>query len=321
MGLAPSFDGINCKDRGLECEGKRLTDPHCGPMPRVAVGSGRPRALTALPLFPDLTSIGSITTSPGFSVGGRKWTEMCKHSADKLNNSKPFLTCSVFGSQRLFVTDERDDLMGRLDQRFWSTTRGRILTLLRRGTQTVSELAAALGLTANAIRSQLTGLERDGLIQPSGSRRGARKPTVTYDLSPEADQLFPRAYGPVLAYLVEALRSCLPASELDAVILVAGQNVARAMLPVAPHTLELSPTDRAVAALFELGGWCTQQTSNGRSIISCSDCPLRAAAKGHPEICRVIETVLTELVGVPVHQQCSTEPPRCRFEIGAGVAL
>src|SRR5262249_24347689 len=37
VGLTPSFRGFNCKDRGLECKGKRLTDPHCVPMPRVAV--------------------------------------------------------------------------------------------------------------------------------------------------------------------------------------------------------------------------------------------------------------------------------------------
>ena len=85
--------------------------------------------------------------------------------------------------------------MRRRDDQFWASTRGQILVLLRRGTETVNDLAAALGLTDNAVRAHLTALERDGLARRSGTRRGSRKPTVTYALSAEAEQLFPKEYG------------------------------------------------------------------------------------------------------------------------------
>lgn len=208
--------------------------------------------------------------------------------------------------------------MGRVDRRFWSSTRGQILTLLRRGSLTVNELATALGLTANAVRSQLTALERDGLVRPSGSRRGPRRPTVTYDLSPEADQLLPPAYGPVLAHLIDALRTSLPASTLDAVLLAAGGRIARGMIPVSTgRPSNGTPADRAVAALRELGGWCAKQTTNGRATVVCTNCPLGAAAAGHPEVCRLIEVALTEVIGVPVRQNCRTDSAECRFEIAA----
>ncbi|MBO0700718.1 MAG: ArsR family transcriptional regulator, partial [Zavarzinella sp.] len=84
------------------------------------------------------------------------------------------------------------------DDRFWTSSRGQVLALLRRGVQTVGELAAALELTGNAVRAHLTGLERDGLVRPMGTRRGPRKPTVTYAVTPEAEQLFPKEYGPIL---------------------------------------------------------------------------------------------------------------------------
>src|SRR5438067_2004438 len=96
--------------------------------------------------------------------------------------------------------------MRRRDDRFWASTRGQILDLLRRGTETVNDLAAALGLTDNAVRAHLTALERDGLVRPSGTRRGPRKPTVTYALSPEAEQLFPKEYGPILRQLLDVLK-------------------------------------------------------------------------------------------------------------------
>ena len=67
----------------------------------------------------------------------------------------------------------------RWDKRFWSSTRGRIVLLLRRGSRTVHELAVALGLTDNAVRTHLTALERDGLVAPSGTRPGtAAKSTL-----------------------------------------------------------------------------------------------------------------------------------------------
>src|SRR5919197_4867912 len=99
----------------------------------------------------------------------------------------------------------------RWDQRFWASTRGRIVLLLRRGSRTVNELAAALGLTDNAVRTQLTALERDGLVHASGTRPGTRKPNITYGLTPEAGRLFPKMYGPVLRQLLDVLAERLPA--------------------------------------------------------------------------------------------------------------
>src|ERR671923_249009 len=94
----------------------------------------------------------------------------------------------------------------RWDQRFWASTRGRLILLLRRGSRTVNELAGALGLTDNAVRTHLTTLERDGLVYPSGTRPGTRKPNITYDLTPEAEQqLFPKMYGPILRQFLDEL--------------------------------------------------------------------------------------------------------------------
>ena len=61
-------------------------------------------------------------------------------------------------------------------RRLLASTRGKILALLRADSHTVNELAEALELTDNAVRSHLTSLERDGLIQQLGMRPGFRKP-------------------------------------------------------------------------------------------------------------------------------------------------
>ena len=82
----------------------------------------------------------------------------------------------------------------RLGERFFESTRGRIVSLLRSQTRTVNELAAELEMTDNAVRAHLATLERDGLIRQSGVQRGHRKPHFAYELTPEAEHLFPKSY-------------------------------------------------------------------------------------------------------------------------------
>ena len=69
------------------------------------------------------------------------------------------------------------------ETRFFASTRGQVITLLRHGERTVDDLALALELTDNAVRSHLTALERDGLVRQTGVRRGGGKPAYTYELT------------------------------------------------------------------------------------------------------------------------------------------
>jgi len=72
--------------------------------------------------------------------------------------------------------------------RFLTSTRGRLITLLRRDTRTVDDLASALNLTDNAVRAHLAALERDGIVRQSGVRRdgGVGKPAFAYELTADA---------------------------------------------------------------------------------------------------------------------------------------
>ena len=44
--------------------------------------------------------------------------------------------------------------------------------------------------------------------------------------------------------------------------------------------------------------------------------PLAAVVPGHPEVCRLAASLLTELVGVPVQEHCDrSEQGGCRFVV------
>jgi len=200
------------------------------------------------------------------------------------------------------------------NQRFFVSTRGRIVTLLRRASHTVDELAGALGLTDNAVRAHLATLERDGFVRQQGTRRGAGKPAYVYSLSPEAEQLFPKAYGPVLHELLDVLCEKMAAGEVDVLMRIAGRRMASQWyIPPGPVRGRLHS---AVEILNQLGGLAELEEHDGFYTIRSYGCPLAAAVPGHPEVCHFTESLLTELVKVPVQEHCdSCEQQRCRFVV------
>jgi predicted ArsR family transcriptional regulator len=210
-----------------------------------------------------------------------------------------------------------DDLPG--ERRFFSSTRGRILVLLRRANRTVDELAAALDLTDNAVRTQLATLERDGWVErgaPRRERRGAGKPAFTYQLTRQAARLFPQAYALLLAEMLDVLAEVLPPAERDTVLRAVGERLPAA-LPVAAG----SPQDRvgaAAALLTRLGGLVEVEQQDGRLILCGYSCPFAAVVPGHPEVCGLVQRLLASAVGQPVQERCAREAPVwCRFDIVA----
>jgi predicted ArsR family transcriptional regulator len=203
--------------------------------------------------------------------------------------------------------------MTRWDQRFFASTRGQVVTLLRRGDRTVDDLAQALGLTDNAVRAHLAALERDGLVTQSGLRRGGGKPAYAYELTPEAERLFPKADGPLLRLLLDVLAERLPAAAFDDVL---GEVGHRAAAGVTVAGDRLARINNAIALLEELGGLAECDETDDGFVIRGYSCPLAAAAPGHPAVCRLAAALLSDVIGVPVLERCEPgEPPRCCFEV------
>jgi predicted ArsR family transcriptional regulator len=197
---------------------------------------------------------------------------------------------------------------------FFASTRGQIITLLRRSSRTVDELAQALNLTHTAVRAHLAALERDGLVQQHSERRGSGKPSSVYDLAPAAEYLFPKAYGQLLDQLLEVLQGRMPPDEVETLMREVGQRMA-AQWKIPPGNLSVR-LEAAVEVLNELGGLMERETGEKTVFIRGYRCPFAAVVREHPEVCHLAETFLTELVGVPVQEQCErTGSVPCRFSV------
>ena len=201
--------------------------------------------------------------------------------------------------------------------RLLETTRGRVVALLREGDRTVDELAAALGLTDNAVRAHLVSLERDGLVQP-GERRGGRvgKPATSYRISPEVELLLSKAYLPLLSALLESLGERLPAEQLRSLLQAAGSRMAAG---IERPRGDLAGRVRAASQLLnKLGGLSVvEEGANAGFVIRSRGCPVGAAVRDRPEVCEAIVSLLADLTGAPVRSCCQRgDRPSCCFEVG-----
>lgn len=198
--------------------------------------------------------------------------------------------------------------------RFFTTTPGKIITLLRRHEHTVDDLASAVQLSDNAVRNHLQTLERDGLVTTESSRRGLGKPAWLYRLSPDADRLFPKPYASVLHTLINVLADRYPEPELDATLADTGRRLAQAA-PAVPRTLAQA-LPAVVDAFADIGGLAEIVSSPEGTIIQGYDCPLARVSNAQPHACRMLQAMLEEMLGQPVTEICDRGPtPRCRFMI------
>ncbi|MBO0780215.1 MAG: ArsR family transcriptional regulator [Ktedonobacteraceae bacterium] len=195
---------------------------------------------------------------------------------------------------------------------FFASTRGQILVLLRRASSTVDEIAQALHVTDNAIRVHLAALERDGLVRQCGVRRAHAKPAYVYELTAEAENLFPKAYSFVLDQLLEALKEYMEPETLEALMRTVGQRLATQWKKADGDIQQR--LQRAVGVLNEFGGLAELEQEGERYLIRGYRCPLAAVVPENPQVCHLVATLLTEIVDVPVQERCQGgEIQQCCF--------
>ena len=204
-----------------------------------------------------------------------------------------------------------------LRQQLLDTSRGRIVNLLRTGGRTVDDIATKLGLTRSAVRVQMTAMERDGVVAMVGKRPGTTRPSLVYELTPAIEQLLSKAYVPLLTKLVDVFAEALPAQQVETFLRKTGRGLAKEL---AREKRIAGGLKSRVAAASELMnehlGALTQVEGNGAIVIRGAGCPLAAVTGKHRGVCLAMESLVTEIVGVPVRECCDREGrPRCCFEV------
>ena len=200
-------------------------------------------------------------------------------------------------------------------QRMMSSTRGRVLSLLRKGPRTVAELAAAIGLTDNGVRTHLSTLERDGLVRQEGSRPTGGKPSFVYELTPDAEALFPKGYASVLSEVLGFVREREGTSGLQAFLRQVAQRAAQRLPHAGAQDLR-ARVEAAAAVLNELGGLTEVEERDEALQIRGYSCPLSSVVAENPETCALAEELVRGITGGQVTECCDRlATPRCSFVI------
>lgn len=202
--------------------------------------------------------------------------------------------------------------------RFFQTTRGKIVSeLRRRGSASAADLATVFGLSPNAVRQQLTILERDGLVAETSVRRGPTKPTYEFSLTSEADRLFPQAYDKMLTAVLREVRDQYGTPGVAKIFDgLSKRATERARLEVTA----VRPEEK-IAQLTEMlrkqGVVAEYSLIDGGYVLHERNCPYADAAKEHPEVCQVIHHVIDETIGGDHTQTESLAHggKECRFEM------
>ena len=202
--------------------------------------------------------------------------------------------------------------------RFFQTTRGRIVEeLRRRRSASAVDLAHTFGLSPNAIRQQLVVLERDGLVVEQSVRRGRTKPTYEFSLTSEAEKLFPQHYDKMLSAVLREVREQFGQEGVSKVFDgIAKRTVAKAKTRVTAGDTE-SKVAQLTSVLREGGVIADYSLIDGGFALHEHNCPYSEVVKEHPEVCSVIHQVLDETIGGEHVQteSLATGGNECRFEL------
>lgn len=202
--------------------------------------------------------------------------------------------------------------------RFFSSTRGRIILHLMESRHTVNELAERLGLTDNAVRTHLVALERDGYIRQCGERRSGGRPAYIYEVTAAADDLFPKAYREGLGRLVRALSDRMDGDELRALLSESGRA---AVEPSGADDLE-GRIEEVLEALRDRGAIpsAEREGEDGDDVVVRSACcVLSGLVEEQRACCHFVRGMVEGVVGTGAEVCCEFgERPQCCFRVETG---
>jgi predicted ArsR family transcriptional regulator len=132
-----------------------------------------------------------------------------------------------------------------------------------------------------------------------------------FELTPSGRLLLSTAYRPILHGLLDVLCE-RESSSVDEIVRAAGKRVA-ANYPKATGDLQ-KRAEKGAAVLREFGGVTEVKEEGNTLVIHGVCCPLGDVVPDHPEACKLLEAMLSELLGQPIKEFChKTEPLKCQF--------
>jgi predicted ArsR family transcriptional regulator len=201
-------------------------------------------------------------------------------------------------------------------------TRRAIVKLLKtEGPLDSARMAKQLGLTAMAVRQHLYALQKEGLVTAEERPVPIGRPAKYWQLTREADSLFPEAYAELNVALIDAVKDTFGVEGLSRVL------VSRCLRQQSDYLQRIRPGDSLKKKLTELARVRTEEGymaeikrgDDGSYLLVENHCPICAAANACQGFCTteldLFRSVLGPEVQVERVEHIISGDQRCAYRI------
>lgn len=193
-----------------------------------------------------------------------------------------------------------------------------ILSLLKQGKSTLTELSEALDVSFEAVRRQVHWMHQQGFVERNLDRRKTvGRPQSRYTLTPEGEHLFPKSYDDLAVELIDHVAERLGAPALEAVL----ESFIEARVRRWEPAMEGKSLPERLSVLQEIYREDDPHTSvesgpDGYRLVE-RDCPFLSVANRRPALCQVTESTLSRLLGHKVvrEEKFQEGHGRCVFRV------
>lgn len=178
----------------------------------------------------------------------------------------------------------------------------------------IASMSEQLGFTYEAVRQQVSALEREGWVRAEYERgvvRTVGRPLARYRLTMAGEHLFPKQYDVLANTLIAtAARSMGPDVVTSLLATITAEQVSRWRPVLEGLTLE-AKLEKLRDLYQREDPFTTVERSGDELRLIERNCPFLSTATEHPELCSISVSMLRSLLGYHVHREE-------RFQAGHG---
>jgi predicted ArsR family transcriptional regulator len=207
-----------------------------------------------------------------------------------------------------------------------SSLRRAILVHLRQAGPTSPDgLAAALGASRTGVLQQLHALESTGLVAHAAEKHGVGRPRHLYDVTPEAQELFPSDYDGFARGLLKAIASVGGDDLIEEVFAARrrqiGDRVRKTLADRLPPDAPLEARVQELAVIQDRAGYIAEAFvgEDGALRLREHNCAIYQVSKGTRAACDAELALFREVLGAPVEREThiAAGDRCCTYVIGA----
>lgn len=192
-----------------------------------------------------------------------------------------------------------------------------LLFLLKNPKSPIIDLANAVTINAISVRHHLNNLLAEGLVIFEEERHGVGRPRLVYSLSDEGLERFPSRYYRLTNRILERFKDSLSPDLLNTLFAEIAKDIAASHRQTIKN-LSLEDRLNFVQDLLDEEGFNVEwEKKEDHYLIHEISCPYFQVAQTHPEVCTLDQTLITEILDIPVNKmKCILRgDQRCSFII------